>query len=106
MANVPTNAYLAAAITVGLGLYYYNRAEGVKQMKRADVASQTPTQQLTSSSKFAFVNPKDRFFDQSVWKVNEPGYARQGQYGLERRDYIDPVSKSRIPTYTDSWVNV
>lgn len=100
------NAMYALGGMIIVGVYYYWRAERVKKIQRQKVASQSVSGQEQHSSKFAFTTMKNRIDDPSVWKVNEPGYAREGQFGLERRDYIDPVSGTHIVTHTDSFVNV
>lgn len=97
--------YALAGMAI-VGIYYYYRAERVKKLQRQQVASQSVGAQEKHSSKFPFTTMKNRINDPSVWKVNEPGYAREGQFGLERRDYIDPVSGTHIITHTDNFVNV
>lgn len=94
---------------LGLGtiaLFYWYRAERVRELKRAQASSQSQREQISNSSKFPFTTIKKRLWDPSSWKVNDAGWAREGQYGMERRDYIDPVSGTHVVTHTDQWVNV
>lgn len=100
------NAKYALAGMVVVAVYYYWRAERVKQLQKAQVASQSVGQQEKHSSKFAFTSMSQRINDPTVWKINEPGYAREGQFGLERRDYIDEVGGTHVVTHTDQFVNV
>lgn len=95
------------AIGAGLvGIFYYYRAERLRREKKAqsNIASTPAT--APYSSKFPFTSMKTQFYDPSVWKINEPGYAREGQYGLERRDYVLPVGGTQVVTHTDQYVNV
>lgn len=94
---------------VGIGviaLFYWYRAERVRELKRAQVSSQSVKNQETQSTKFPFTTMRMRIWDPSSWKVNDAGWAREGQFGLERRDYVDPVSGTQIITHTDQYVNV
>ncbi len=96
-----------ALIGVGIvGLYYYMRAEQLKRVKKAQSAIVSQPQEAPYSSKFPFTNMKSQFNDPSVWKINEPGFAREGQFGLERRDYVLAVGGTHVVTHTDQYVNV
>lgn len=97
---------LGGAALVGLGIYYYMRVARLQGMRAIDQGAKKVAKRDTYSSKFPFTNMKLRMNDPSVWKVNEEGMAREGLYGLERRDYEDPVGGTRIVTYTDAYVNV
>lgn len=101
----PTAKYalLGAAL---VGVYYYYRAERLKKQKRAQSAIVSQPTEAPYSSKFPFTTMKTQFNDPSVWKVNEPGYAREGQFGLERRDYVLAVGGTHVVTHTDQYVNV
>lgn len=90
----------------GLLFFYYQRVNRAKEIKLASATSQPVAKQLTESSKYPFVSAKDRINDPTVWKVDLSGHAREGQYGLERRDYKDPVGGTKVVTHTDAWVNV
>lgn len=99
--------YLLAGGAVGaLLLYYLARVKRVQSMRAIPPDVRKDARHDTYSSKFPFTNMKMRMNDPSVWKVNEPGMAREGLYGLERRDYLDPVGGTRVVTYTDAYVNV
>lgn len=97
---------LGLAATGVLLFFYYQRVNRAKQIKLASATSQPVSKQLTETSKFPFVHPRDRINDPTVWKVDLAGHAREGQYGLERRDYKDVVGGAKLVTHTDAWVNV
>lgn len=96
--------YVAIALAGGLLIYYYFRTRRLQQLKLIQRA-QPVAQQEKYSSKFPFVSAKDRISYPGDWVINAPGYVRDGQFGLERRDYAD-VGGTRVVTYGDAWVNV
>lgn len=91
------------------GILYY----GYKRVNRAGEIEEHDRREMREDEAEANVIPrypyaaaKDHIWDKTVWAVNEPGLARTGRYGFERRDYINQAGGTRIPTYTDHWVNV
>jgi len=90
-----------AALLIAYYVYRTNRLKRLKLIQRA----QSVPKQLKQSSKFAFTSTRGQQNNPQDWAVIAPGYARQGQFGLERRDY--PTSgDTHIVTYGDAWVNV
>jgi hypothetical protein len=98
-----------APLIFASGLLYYGykrveRAEGIIT-KRTESKERAPEPSVKRVPRYPYVSARDRIMDPTVWRVNEPGYARTGQYGLERRDYPD-IGGTRVVTYGDHWVNV
>ncbi len=102
--------WLALAGLVGLGAYYCVRANRVMEVAKAStgpgktVYSQPEANQLKMSSKFPFTTMSKRIGDPSVYSVTEGTYAREGEFGLERRDHHDPWGTATI-THTDNFNN-
>ena len=92
---------------VGAGallVYYVIRTDRLKRLRLIQTAQSAP-KQLAQSSKFAFTSTRGLQNSPLDWAVIAPGYAREGLFGLERRDY--PTSGgTHITTYGDNWVNV
>ena len=96
---------IAGASLLALGAFYYFRTQRLSGLRAHARGAKKDGPRDTYSSKFPFTNMKLRMSDPTVWKVNEPGFAREGLYGLERRDYIDPWG-THVQTHTDAFVNV
>lgn len=96
--------YIALGLAGALLVYYYVRTRRLQQLKLIQ-SSQPVAQQEKHSSKYPFVSAKDRINYPGYWVINTPGYVREGQFGLERRDYPD-VWGTRVVTHTYAWVNV
>lgn len=101
---------LIIAGLAALGAYYYVRAERLGSARALQAAlldkpKASPRVRDVAQSKYPFTTMAKRLGDPSCWKINEPGYAREGMLGLERRDYIRGQD-STVVTYTDNFVNV
>lgn len=86
--------------------FYYQRVNRAKVIRQSSATSQPVEKQLKETSKYAFVHPRDRIQYPGDWQINLGGVAREGQYGIERRDYKDSVGGTKVVTHTDAWINV
>ncbi len=101
----PTQISILAGGALVIAFYYF-RMERVKRLKMNQQLSQTVSQQEMNSTRYPFVSAKDRINYPGDFKITQPGFAREGQYGTERREYKDPVGGTVIITHTDQYVNV